>query len=218
MTIQEVYDHYQLMPNLQLHQYRVAGVAKCICDSLKETDTVDTGNVVKACLLHDMGNILKFDLGQFPEFLEPQGLAYWQQIQADFRQKYGDKVHAATLQIAHELNVSERVIELIKAIGYSVAQAAYESGDLAKMICEYADCRVTPFGVVSLEDRFIDLEHRYAPLYPGEEAARKREEFRQWERKIEKYIFDRAEIKPQEIVNSTVEAEFENLTKTNYQI
>jgi hypothetical protein len=211
MTIQVVYDQYHLMPNLQLHQYRVAGVAKLVCESLTNSEKVDPDNVIKACLLHDMGNILKFNLEQFPEFLAPQGLEYWQQIQTQFRQKYGDDVHQATLQIVKELKVSDRIIDLINAVGFDVTKQDYESGDLAKMICEYADCRVTPFGIVPLEERLTDLEERYAPLYPGEDAAKQREEFRQVAREMETYIFERVTLKPEEITNQSVEKGFDQL-------
>jgi len=33
MKIQQIYDKYQIMPNLQEHMLRVAGVASIICDN-----------------------------------------------------------------------------------------------------------------------------------------------------------------------------------------
>jgi 5'-deoxynucleotidase YfbR-like HD superfamily hydrolase len=57
------------MRNLQLHQLRVAAVGQIICESIPDFD--ETEEVVTTCLLHDMGNIIKFDLNYFPEFLEP---------------------------------------------------------------------------------------------------------------------------------------------------
>ncbi len=203
MTIQAVYDHYQLMPNLQLHQYRVAGVAKLVCDSLSES--VDTDNVIKACLLHDMGNILKFDLSAFPQFLEPQGLEYWQKVKADFSQKYGNDEHEATFVIAAELGVSERVFELIGAVGFDEIRADFESGDLGKMICEYADCRVAPLGVVSIEERLNDLEQRYASHYPSPEHTAKRREFQELAKQMEKKIFEQTSLKPNDITEQTIQ-------------
>jgi len=81
----EIYREYRLMPSLSLHQLRVAAVAKLICDSFKER--IDTNNVVLACLYHDMGNIIKFDLNYFPEFTKPEGLEYWQKIKEDYIKK-----------------------------------------------------------------------------------------------------------------------------------
>ena len=68
MTILEIYEKYKIMPQLQEHQLRVASVAKTICDHLLVP--VHTDHVVSVCLLHDMGNILKFDLQKFPQFGE----------------------------------------------------------------------------------------------------------------------------------------------------
>ena len=79
VTIQEIYTHYQIMPVLQQHMLRVAGVTDLICQLAG--DKVDSHNVVIAALLHDSGNIIKFDLQRFPHFLEPEGLDYWLQAQ-----------------------------------------------------------------------------------------------------------------------------------------
>ena len=57
MNIQEIYTKYKIMPSLQLHQYRVAGVAMYLCERVKMK--IDTDNIIAACLLHDMGNIIK---------------------------------------------------------------------------------------------------------------------------------------------------------------
>jgi len=81
MNIIQVYAKYQIMPELARHQLRVAGVAQTIVQACQER--LDEDSIVTACLLHDMGNILKFDLTRFPEFLQPEGLDYWQQVQLD---------------------------------------------------------------------------------------------------------------------------------------
>ncbi len=58
-NIIQIYSQYKIMPTLQQHQLRVAGVAKQICDSISEP--IDKEVVVDVCLVHDMGNIIKFD-------------------------------------------------------------------------------------------------------------------------------------------------------------
>src|SRR5436305_1624080 len=109
--ITEIYEKYKIMPNLQLHQLRVAAVAKKISDNL--VTQVDKAAVVEACLLHDMGNIIKFNLSkspQFPSFLEPEGLKYWQAVKDDYLQKYQtEDEHQATLAIAKEIGASAKV-------------------------------------------------------------------------------------------------------------
>lgn len=90
------------MPALMMHQVRVAGVAAYISDHIQGV-SIDHDDIVTACLLHDMGNILKFDLHRFPAFLEPKGFVYWQQVQDDYRRMYGNDEHEATVKIVKEV-------------------------------------------------------------------------------------------------------------------
>ena len=87
MKIQKIYDDYKIMPQLQLHQLRVAGVASIIVDNFQEK--LDKDAIVSAALLHDMGNIIKFNLNFFPDALEPEGLDHWQSVKDEFILKYG---------------------------------------------------------------------------------------------------------------------------------
>ncbi len=204
--ITELYKSYQIMGNLELHMLRVTGVAKEICSHISES--VDTENILKACLLHDMGNILKFDLSVFPEFLEPQGLAYWQGVKSDFEKKYGKLVHPATVKIAHEIGASERVIELIDAISFNRAKQNWESHDFGHKICAYADMRVAPFSVVSMKERLEDGQKRYA-------ASTFTYVMGSYLKKIETQIFEKCDIRPEDITESVVAEHFDELRNTS---
>lgn len=203
MKILDIYAQYRLMPNLQEHMFRVAGVAQLICDHM--TLPVDRSEVITACLLHDMGNILKFDLTVFPEFLRSKGVAYWQSVKADFHQKYGESEHEATLQIAREIGVNDRVIELISAIGFRQAKENYESVDFGRKICAYADMRVAPFGVTTLQKRSEDLAHRYSAHYPGPTQKAERERFVQFLTKVETQIFEKCDIQPTDLTEDRIQ-------------
>ena len=205
MTITQIYERYRLMPNLQLHQLRVAGVAKVITDN--STETINKTAIISACLLHDMGNIIKFDLELFPDFLEPAGLEYWQQIQEEFLDTYGKNEHHATMQIAEEIGASPETLHLIDQIGFAKAQQNYESDSLATKICAYSDMRVTPQGIVPLQRRLDDLEQRYYQRYPSDEDKEKRQQSRQYLQKIEEQIFTRSQITSEYVTDQTVEAE-----------
>jgi 5'-deoxynucleotidase YfbR-like HD superfamily hydrolase len=85
------------MQNLQDHQLRVAAVASIICDSFDFL--INKEKIIKVCLLHDMGNIIKFQLDYFPELNKPEGLEYWQNVQKEFIAKYGPNEHNATMKI-----------------------------------------------------------------------------------------------------------------------
>ena len=60
----QIYEKYKIIPFLVMHQLRVAAVAEMICDSLSMS--IDKDNIVRACTLHDMFNIVKFKFYHFP--------------------------------------------------------------------------------------------------------------------------------------------------------
>lgn len=238
MSILEVYQQYEIMPNLQEHMLRVAGVALLICEHLQtyarsiksdvssginesiltSSKTSDAHSIITACLLHDMGNILKFNLDVFPDFLQPQGREYWQQVQEMYKQRYGQTEHHATLAIAQELGASDRVLELIRAVGFQCALQNMESSDLGKKICAYADMRVSPHGVVTLLERCQDLEKRYHSRYSSPQDVERRQEFVRALQQIEQQIFNQissnkenAAFRPADITEEAVQTKIELL-------
>ncbi|KKU46745.1 MAG: hypothetical protein UX64_C0002G0001, partial [Microgenomates group bacterium GW2011_GWC2_46_7] len=60
MLIRDLYQKYQIMPQLATHMLRVAGVGKLITDSWNDRELA-TKSVI-ACLVHDLGNLAKFRL------------------------------------------------------------------------------------------------------------------------------------------------------------
>ena len=190
------------MPNLAMHQLRVAGVAMQICESLDTN--IDTNSVVKACLLHDMGNIIKFNLNHFPELNEPEGLVYWQGIKNDYISKYGNDEHKASLEIAHELGISRYILSLIECVDPDSVEIINKEDNLEKKICIYSDNRVTPHGVVSTEERSLEAKERYKD-HPHAFDEESRQFFNENLNLIEKQIFSHSNIKPEDIDDSSVE-------------
>src|SRR6266404_1725530 len=117
--ILDIYKEYKIMPTLQEHMFRVAAVASLLCDNF--TKPVNKEDIILACLLHDIGNIVKFHLNYFPEFNKPEGIKYWQKIQDEFIEKYGDDDHVATVAIMKELGVSRNLIFLVDKIDFSLS-------------------------------------------------------------------------------------------------
>ncbi len=163
MIISDIYKTYTIPPHLQLHQLRVAAVGKLVA----EVHHADEHTVVSACLLHDMGNIIKFKLDRFPEFLEPEGYEYWKKVQADFMQKYGTDEHLATLMICDELGVSDAVLGCIRAVGMTKAHANIATGTREEQITNYADLRIGPKGLISIQERLADGKVRYGNTHDG---------------------------------------------------
>src|SRR3989344_4621725 len=158
-TAQEIYEQYKIMPSLQLHHLRVASVGKLLSGSVKKP--VDAHAVILACLFHDMSNIIKSNLKYFPDFCEPEGVAYWEQVKQEYVEKYGSDHHAATVGIVKEVGLPRRAVELIEGVGYSKLETILAGEDLEQKICEYADTRVGPHGVLPLKERLAEGRARY---------------------------------------------------------
>ncbi len=201
VSILEIYRRYHLLPNLQTHQLRVAGVGLLLAESFDAN--VETDAIVQACLLHDMANVIKFRLGDMPEVLEPEGLAYWQKVQIECKAKYGTDEHAATDQILDEIGVAARVREIVHNMGFSKSASILASTDWELKIIAYADQRVGPFGVISLAERLQDLRVRYAHKISVSDDARFAGHFENW-LEIERQIFARCGIEPEEISEAKV--------------
>lgn len=158
MKIWDVYEQYKIMPNLRLHQLRVASVAR----ALAQERGADHELVTRAGLVHDMGNILKADFSVFPpDFFGDVGLAYWSDVKSDYAARYGSDEHTATIAIVHELGLSDAVATIVASMGFSKAGDVYEHGSLELQIIEYADQRVAPYGITSMETRLQEGRERY---------------------------------------------------------
>ena len=198
------------MQNLQLHQLRVAAVAKLICDRFSEK--IDSHSVILGALLHDMGNIVKFNLSYFPEFLEPEGLEYWQNVKDEFVAKYGAESHEANKAIAKEIGVSDFVISLIDSVSFSRMPDTLASGSHEQKIIEYADTRVGPFGILSIPERFADWAKRYAYRYANDEEAHRRyEEQTRIALEIERQVLQKTDLRPDDIHDAAIAPLMEEL-------
>ena len=202
MKITEIYKKYKIPKNLQEHQLKVAAVASTICDNFKQK--IDKKSVITAALLHDMGNIIKFDLGKFPEFLEPEGIEYWQQVKEEFRKKYGEDEHDATYKIAEEIGVNKSVFEIIQGYGFSKYEQTYKNPKMEVKIAAYSDHRVTPYGIASLQARIDDLKKRYSPEESPSKEAEYYHKSSLFAKKVEKQIFENCKIKPEDIIDKNV--------------
>lgn len=207
-NITEIYKEYKIMPNLVKHQIRVAGVAMQICESFDMG--IDKESIIKACLLHDMGNIIKFKLDHFPEWNEPEGIEYWQKIKDEYVEKYGQNEHMATVLIGEEICASPRILELMNCVDSSKIEILAMNDDFDKKICMYADGRVTPHGVVSIEERSNEAKERYKDHSHTFDEER-RLHFNKNLDLIEKQIFSHTKIKPEDINDESIKNYLEKL-------
>jgi isoleucyl-tRNA synthetase len=199
ISVSDIYKKYKIMPNLQMHMLRVAAIASVICDNF--TESLPKEDIVTACLLHDMGNIIKFDLKYFPDFNKPEGFEYWQKVKDEYIVKYGKNEHEATLKIIKELQMPDKILELINAISFFGAPATASGNNFADKIVEYCDSRVAPLGVVGLEERLADLRKRYA--HKGGDTPERRA-YEQAVKNMEQQIFAKCKIKPEDITEESI--------------
>jgi HD superfamily phosphodiesterase len=209
MSIKDIYKKYKIPPNLQRHMLWVAAVATMICDNFDEP--LPKEDIVTACLLHDMGNIVKYQMNVFPDLLEPEGAEYWRKVQEEFIQKYGKDDHHANLKIARELEVSARVVDLMDQIQFQNLCIHYKDKDMSNKIINYVDQRVDPYGIVSYDERAEEARKRYQNRKEFLVKEEERQELFTCGKETEKQIFAKCKIKPEDINNETAKPIIEKL-------
>lgn len=198
MNIIDVYTTYPINKGLQEHQIRVATVAKVICDNA--TTTVETQHIVDACLLHDMGNLIKSKFHpSWKELYEPEGFEHWKQVRAKMVQQYGDNEDVAAQQIVREIGLHPSSMVYFNAVGVENYGRVCGSGNMGEKIAQYADMRVGPFGIITLSQRFDDIRERYAEQ-DGIEDINRRQGIMQ---EVEVEIFANTSIAPDDISDQT---------------
>ena len=203
--ITDIYEQYKIMSHLQMHQLKVAAVAKQIIDALPVV--VDTNAVLTACLLHDMGNVIKFNLVHTKEIFgfsdeEIQEIAH---IQKEFIEKYGDDEHVVIIEIAKEIGVSKKIITLISQHQFITICIDKDGKNLEQKILHYADLRVGPLGILSYQERMDDAGRRYRNHPKKSLEEKKRLELVACGKEIEKQLFSSLSIKPEDITDESSE-------------
>ena len=165
MQIESIYSRFNIPNTLKQHMLLVTAVGKYITDHWQGS-AIDEQAVITTLLVHDLGNLVKFDLSEGAQVIDPTLFTdEWRQRQKQMRAKYGRNSHQATLMMLQELGLPEKIQQLAAKMDASnVCAIAQDS--LEQQICEYADMRVVPNKVTSLEKRLRDLRARYSH-HPG---------------------------------------------------
>ncbi len=203
MKTSEIYAKYQIPEILQNHMYKVAAVGRLIVESLKPQIDLDIDIVTKELLLHDMGNILKIPVKGNSLFTEQEQLSL-AKVQEEFLEKFGKEEHVATLTIAKEVGVPEKVIHILENTGSSKLYLTVESEDWYLKVCSYADFRVSPKRIVSIVERFDEIIQRYAGREHVLADIEKTEKKKQLALMLEKQIQDKAKDNVAEIDDSSI--------------
>jgi len=161
VIISEIYKTLGIPPNLQQHMLRVTSVALFIVKNWKGPE-LNPETLKTMLLLHDVGNIVRFDFEKHPEFLgdEVKRIDFWKKRQKENIVKYGTDDHEATVSMLNELGISEETKERIYQMGYWNVKEVKNSTDWYLKIALYADLRVGPFGILTLQERIDDIHTR----------------------------------------------------------
>ena len=153
MNILEIYNKYHLPENLQMHMLRVAACSNLIIDNWDGL-TLDKEAIIRVCLLHDMGNIVKIpeDCTDDNEFIK---------IREKYFDKYGTNDHEINLEIGRIEGLSDKEIVILDGKRSRKNEETLKSDSYEIKICAYCDQRVAPDGVVSLKERLEDVRARY---------------------------------------------------------
>lgn len=205
MKVAEIYRKFGVSPNLQEHMERVFGVVSLIEKHWKGAEIVDWNLTKKMALVHDIGNVVKFDFINHPEFLgdEQINIEYWKKVQAEMIAKYGSDDNEATKKILTELGIDSKVVEDVYNKRFVNSVHTSRSSNLSLKILYYGDLRALPLGIGTLEERIDEIRERYANYASRSDF----EDLATACREIEKEIQEKINFSVDEINNESVNQE-----------
>ena len=162
MTTKEIYLRMDVPLGLQDHMLTVAALVTVIKDNWSGEVKVDWPAVTAAALLHDLGNVVKFDLDKFPQLLGPElpQINYWREKRAELVAKYSADDHATTDAMLAELSISPVIRQIISDKSFGNAIVAAASGSFESKILLYCDLRVLPERIGTLDERIAEIKTR----------------------------------------------------------
>ncbi len=170
-ALTEIYQLYNVPPNLAEHMLLVAALGKYVVESWIEP-SIDKEIVINTLLLHDIGNLVKFDLdtdwseqmmtkSKYLSNQENHTLQYWQKKQQEMISQYGPNADQANETIIKKIINDPKVSQLLENHSFTTLGDCLQSDDWEKKLVFYCDLRVEPQGLTSVEERIEDLRDRY---------------------------------------------------------
>jgi len=155
MKTQDIYKLFDIPPNLQDHLITVTKISNLIATHWQDQN-INIPDLVKVSLLHDLGNIVKFNFEKFPI----DNIDYWKEKQTEIIKKYGNDDHDVTQKMLQEIKIDDKLIKIILNKSFDNSINISQSSDWVSKILLYADLRVLPHGVGTLQQRLDDVKDR----------------------------------------------------------
>ncbi len=212
-NIIDVYSSYQIPKHLQIHMLRVTAFGALVSDRFDPNIVLDKESLVAAMLIHDMGNILKFDINVTRSLgVSEVEINNIEKTKSEYRQKYGNDEHSATYAIALELGVTSNAYHILTNMGSSKIKHMIGTDNWEVKIATYSDNRIDPRGVTTLTKRWQDVLERYKGrtdhrLGSSDEV----EERKKYSFDLEKQIQSKCNLDLQSIDNSTIASYIERV-------
>lgn len=206
MKIAEIYQRFQIPTHLQLHMLRVAAVGQYWLNHWTGS-RINARLVIESLLVHDLGNLLKFDLKKIDgmQFFDrsEQDQDHWLMVQESLYE-FGPTPHEAAHTMLESIGVDAEVIEITDTMTESTVFSDQQT-KIETELCWYADMRVGPQGVTTIEDRLNDLVLRYVDRRPEWKDPDQVELKRTRRLEMEKKLLAFTDLASPDIDNSTLE-------------
>ena len=208
-SIDSIYERFRIPKHLREHMLRAAAVGRLICEHWKG-DGINEDDVVAVLLLHDLGNVVRFDFSNeklVSLYAKESSVDELMEIREEAIRKYGDEDHEASDKMCRELGVSERILFLLNNKSFVQNREICASDDFDLKICAYADQRIGPLGVMGLMERLEEARVRGSKSLLSPDA----DLLIECALKIEKQVLDNTDLSAGDINDDSVRGYMENI-------
>ena len=118
----------------------------------------ETELIQATCLVHDLGNVLKKHDRQIINYPG-------QEKAVAIAASYGQHPNEATIGMLQSIQTDGSVVELVRQMEPTNWSSLIDSNNWLAKICAYADMRVAPTGIATLEERKDEVQKRTGKVH-----------------------------------------------------
>ncbi len=171
LTIQQLYGRCPVPDNLAEHMLLTAAMGQIICQHWTgQASAIKPPLIITTLLLHDVANLIKFDLTAGLELTartlpldiqQHHQRNWWRKKQTQMKARYNSSAAQANLTILQQLGLNSCAELLNNHTFDQLKQLLLQDNKWQKKIIHYCDLRFTPQGLSSVKTRVLDLKNRY---------------------------------------------------------